>query len=138
LEIVVDKGNELAFTPMTLRVEPIRLEGRVHERVSHIGETAAPQEAGTPGQLHDEVHRLMEAARCIGGHRSREEWKITEPRASVGFPTAAGGLWQATLAFTIPPTLKPGMRTRLQVFQRNDGRVMCGRLLMELTIPHLE
>ena len=39
-----------------------------------------------------------------------------------------------TLSFTTPTTLKPGTTTYLRVFQRNDGRIITGSVILELQV----
>lgn len=39
-----------------------------------------------------------------------------------------------TLSFWTPATLKPGTRTLLRVFQRNDKRIITGSVILEVQV----
>jgi hypothetical protein len=39
-----------------------------------------------------------------------------------------------TLSFTTPTTLKPGTTTYVRIFQRNDGRIITGSVILELQV----
>jgi hypothetical protein len=130
VETIIDKGSVLASTPMTLRIEPIRLSGMIQNRLSRLREAAELQQAQV--DVAGDLGPLLQAARCLGGFRGEKEWVLTQPRGSVGFPTLEGQLWQVTLGFSIPTAWRPGAKAVLHVFQRNDERVMCGKLQMQL------
>lgn len=120
LEVIVDKGPELAFTPMTLRMESVtrpsvtpepsclpaelvfeeksRVLLRTHD--CHLGEIVAP-----PGTVWRPVCPPQEAKvleTCHGGERAGDEWELTQPKAAVGFPIAEGERRRMTLSFHDP------------------------------------
>ena len=151
-EVTVDKGADLALTPMTLQMESITLPegggkrpcppgelvftGRCHMIVRagdcEIGEiTTAP---GTVWRPHcPPSHAAGPQERVHGGQKTGQSWQLTQPRTTVGFPLQAGELRKMTLAFTTPRTLKKGLITRLRITQRKDQRVT-GGLTLELTV----
>ena len=152
LEVIVDKGPELAWTPMTLRMDPVRLPqsepptppcqpgelvlvdgGRV---VIRVGQCEAGELVAAPGTTWRCSTPKPPPARehCHGAERIGQEWRLTQPRSSVGFPIGRGELRRMTLSFTTPTGLKPGSRPLVRVFQRNDRRLITGNVLLELTV----
>jgi hypothetical protein len=152
LEVVVEKGHELALTPMTLRIDPLHPKppvkeycepaelvfidgGRVVVRVDtcDVGDIiAAP---GTVWRPHGRKpvrrpgHELGDDA-----HEPDKEWQLTEPRSAVSITVGEGEMRKATLSFTAPATLKPGTRTQVRIYQRNDRRVITGSVILELQV----
>lgn len=153
LELIIDKGQDLADVPMALRVDPkpppggsaelphrhgdiVFVEGgRALLRVeaSDVGEIiAAPGTIWRPSIGRPTAAPLDETV--FGGAKHDQAWQLTQPRASVGFPVALGETRRATLSFMAPPSLKPGHSTLVRIFQRNDKRVITGSVILELRV----
>ncbi len=154
LEIVVDKGKELADTVMTLSVEPVPPGGppppsaccpvelvlvnggQVVIRVDDCGDIgeiiAAPGTIWRTKCCPQEEKKPPETS--FGGKKEGDVWRLAQPRASVGFPVTAGEVLQATLSFTTPTTLQPGSHPLVRIFQRNNGQVTTGGVLLELVV----
>ncbi len=151
MEVIVEKGRELADVPMFLRAEPVSLtgqppkqpcppgelvfEGRCHVKVRAgdctLGEIITGpgtvwRPACPPGNQREET--------CHGGEKSGQEWKLLKPVAAVGLPIGAGELRRITLSFTAPATLKPGSRPLVRIFQRNDRKVITGGVQLQLQV----
>lgn len=151
MEVVVEKGLELANVPMMLQAEPISLTGQ------------PPQKPCPPGQLVFEgkckvkvragdcvVGEIVTAPgtvwlpacppakpreeTCHGAEKSGQHWKLLKPVAAVGLPVSAGQLWRVTLSFTAPATLKPGSQPLVRIFQRNDKKVVTGGVQLQLQV----
>ncbi|MBA3920153.1 MAG: exo-alpha-sialidase [Nostocaceae cyanobacterium] len=153
LEVIVDKGRELVSTPMTLRVEPVCLTDEKPKPLCHPGEIIFTEKCQVIVRVDNcEVGELVTSPgtiwkphcpapatspkpeTCHGGEKVGQVWKLTQGRASVGFPIEVGEIRRATLSFTTPTTLKPGTRTLLRVFQRNDKHVITGSVILELQV----
>jgi hypothetical protein len=153
LEIVVDKGRELALTPMTLRLEPLPKPGeppkppcppgdlvlvdgcRVIVRVDNceVGEIiAAPGTVWKPRCPPPSIAYMQETTH--GGKKEGQQWKLNQPKTAVGIPVAAGEMRRGTLSFNVPTHLKPGTQTLLRIFQRNDGRLITGSVMLQLDV----
>lgn len=155
VDVIVDKGAELAKVPMRLTMEPVTLPGpdkpdgkcrteelvfvdggRVMVRVDgqEVGEmTAKPGTIWTPHCCErDAPHHGHTAHGGITvGDR---EWELTERRAGVGFPIGRGELRRMTLTFEAPRTLRAGSRPLIRIVQRNDHRIMTGGVELELVV----
>lgn len=148
LEVIVDKGRELAGTVMFLKGEPITAPprpdrcppgelvlvqgGRVIVRAGdcEVGElSAAP---GTIWRCPPHGGRAHET--CHGGEKAGESWKLVQRKGAVGFPVAAGQLWKMTLSFTTPATLPASSRPLVRIFQRNDQHVITGSVMLQLVV----
>ncbi len=153
LEVIVDKGRELSFTPMTLCMEPVCLPGekpkppclpgeivfvekcRVVVRVDScdVGEIiTSPGTIWRPHCPPSVAPPMLET--CFGGEKVGQEWKLTQPRTAVGFPIAAGEMRRMTLSFVTPTTLEPETHTLVRIFQRNDKQVITGSVILELVV----
>ncbi len=153
LDVIVDKGRELAFTPMTLRMEPVCLTGEtpkpprspgeivfvdrcrvvVREDNHDVGEIIAMP--GTVWRPHCPPPAAPPTpGTCHGGEQVGDEWRLTQPRAAVGFHVTPGAMRRMTLSFWTPAALKPGTRTLLRVFQRNDKRIITGSVILEVQV----
>jgi hypothetical protein len=153
VEIVVDKGRELALTPMTLRLEPLPKPGeppqppcppgelvlldggRVIVRVGNcsVGEIiAAPGTVWKPTCPSPSI--AYEQETMHGGDKEGQEWKLNQPKAAVGVPIAAGEMRRATLSFSAPANLEPGTQTLLRIFQRNDRKFITGSVMLQLEV----
>jgi BNR/Asp-box repeat len=152
LEVIIDKGRELAMTPMMLRVdkvypaggtsdlrgcpaELVLIEGgRVAIRVNdrEAGEIiAAPRTVWRP-DFPSAIRPAQET--CHGALKVGQEWKLIKPTSAVGFPITAGELRRMTLSFVVPANLKPKTRAQVRMFQRNDRRVTTGSVTLELQV----
>jgi hypothetical protein len=154
LEIIVDKGSELADVPMVLHVDPkpaagevpsfhpsevvfaeggralLRVEARdIGEIIATAGTIWRPSTRRPAGAPADET--------LFGGRRDGQDWRLVEPRSSVGFPIESGEMRRAALSFTTPTTLKPSDAALVRIFQRNDKRVVTGGVMLEVRIAGL-
>ncbi len=151
LEVIVDKGRELAFTPMTLRMDPVCLPGEVPKPPCHPGEIVlvdggrvvvrveecdVGEIIASPGTVWrcPPPKGLPPRETCHGGEKVGQEWKLTQPRSAVGFAVDPGDLRRMTLSFSTPTTLEPGTRTLVRIFQRNDKQLITGGVLLQLDV----
>lgn len=151
LEVIVEKGRELAEVPMMLRAEPISLDGQPPKKPCPPGELVfegkckVKVRAGdcvvgeivtAPGTVWRPVcpPAGQKVETCHGAEKSGQHWKLLKPVAAVGWPINAGQLWRMTLSFTAPGTLKPGSRPLVRIFQRNDRKVTTGGVQLQLQV----
>jgi hypothetical protein len=153
VEVIVDKGRELALTPMNLRVEPVNLPGgtgtpecqpaeivftgqcRVIVRVGtcDVGEIGTVR--GTIWRPHCPKPGPTPTTETIfGGQKSGNVWQLLQPRSTVGFPLGARELRRATLSFTTPRTLPSGLTTMVRITQRKDHKIINGGVTLQLTV----
>ncbi len=152
LEIIIDKVEQLVDTIMKLRVEPVHPRpiiptccpvdlllvdgGHVVVRVDNCGSVG--EIIATPGTLWrtkcPPPGDTQPPEICLGGKKEGEEWKLTRPRAAVGFPITTGEVLRATLSFITPTSLKPNTHPLVRIFQRNDRQVITGGILLELVV----
>jgi hypothetical protein len=71
---------------------------------------------------------------CYGGEKIDREWHLHEPKGIVGFPIAPGQLRRMTLSLTTPTTLTPQDTPVVQIFQRNDHKMITGSVSLELKV----
>lgn len=156
LEVIVDKGRELAKVPMTLRMEPVCLPGE-HPKppkppcqpgdlvfsekchvVVRVGDCDVGEILTMPGTVwRPKCPTAAEPAvpdTCYGGEKVGQEWKLTQHRAAVGLSIVKGEMLRATLSFTTPTNLEPGTRTLVRIFQRNDRHVITGSVILEMRV----
>jgi hypothetical protein len=149
LEVIVDKGRELALTPMSLRIEPLDSKppgqkccdpadlvlvdgGRVIVRVDScdVGEIIA-----APGTIwRTRCCKPEHGKDDDAGGKDGRTWPLPHPRSSVAVAVGEGELRKATLSFTVPTDLKPGTRTLVRIYQRNDGGLITGSVILELQV----
>lgn len=150
LEVVVEKGRELAETPMTLRAERIHLPGETLKVECPPGELLFRDQCEVIVRAGDcEIGQIVTAAGTVwkpsgpsksvteflhGADKQGSEWKLVKPVSAIGLAINKGELRRMTLSFTAPATLKPGSRTLLRVYQRNDRRVITGSVQLELRV----
>jgi hypothetical protein len=151
LDVIVEKGRELANTPMTLRMELVPPDEpakptchpgeivftekcRVIVRVDNCDVGEILTTAGTVWRPHCPPAAAAPSHETYGGEKVGEVWHLTQPTSSVGFPISAGELRRMTLSFTTPTSLQPGTRTLVRIFQRNDRRIMTGSVILELQV----
>ncbi|MBI1744422.1 exo-alpha-sialidase [Candidatus Acetothermia bacterium] len=113
LEVIIDKGKELAKIPMTLRMKPVKEN-------DGLGST---------------IHLSSTLETSHGTVNLGDEWKLTRSRAVVGFSVGVGQQRWMTLSFTIPPqTLKAGIHTQVEIFQRNEKKTITGSVILDLMV----
>jgi hypothetical protein len=153
VELIVDKGRELAETPMTLRLEPIGLPGGISMPECEPAEIVftgqcrvivrvGPCEVGEIGTVQGTVWRprcpkpgpSAPTETAFGGQKSGNVWQLLQPRATAGFPLGAGEIRKATLSFTTPRTLAAGLTTKVRVMQRKDRKIVTGGVTLQLTV----
>jgi hypothetical protein len=105
VEVIVHKGAKLEDVPMHLRAEPVK-------------------QGGERPQAHD--------ARIHGAEQDGESWQLTRSRAAVGFVTKPGQVHRMLLQVKLPRSLDLDGPTRIEIFQRNDGRVITGSVQLEI------
>jgi hypothetical protein len=153
LEVIIDKGRELAETPMKVRMETIRLLGEKPRAdrspgelvlvdggrvVVRVGTCEAGEIIAAPGTIWRASYPSLvtpQTETCYCAHKVGNEWKLLRRKSGLGFPIAEGELRRMTLSFTTPRTLKPGSRALVRVFQRNAKRVITGSVLLKLEVP---
>ncbi len=158
LDVIVQKGRELAAVPMTLRLEPlcpphppepvpcppgeIVFTGkcRVIVRVGHCEAGEIITTEGTVWRPHCPTMKPFAPPTdvCYGGENAGDHWTLTQPTSVVGFPVAAGEVRRMSLSFTTPTNLPPGTRTLVRVFQRNDRRIVTGSVILEIRVAEIE
>jgi hypothetical protein len=153
VEPIVDKGRELAETPMTLRVEPVDLPGetgtpecqpaeilftgecRVIVRVGTCDVAEIGTARGTTWRPHcPKPSAAAKTETIFGGQKSGTVWQLMQPRATVGFPLGARELRRATLSFTTPRTLPSGLTTKIRIMERKDRKIVTGGVTLQLSI----
>lgn len=153
LEVIVDKGRVLAHTPMVLRMEPVCLPHEPPKPPCHPADIVFLEKCHVVVRVGDcDVGEILTAPDtvwrptcpppagtpmpevCHGGEKVGQEWKLTQPRAKVGFPITSGEMRRMTLSFTTPANLEPGSRTLVRIFQRNDKKLMTGSVLLDLQV----
>lgn len=151
IEVIVEKGKELADVPMFLRVERVSLTGRPPKQHCSPGELvfedkcqvlvrAGDCDVGeiltAPGTVWRPVCPPYECEEetCYGGEKSGQQWKLLKSVAAVRLPVDVGELRRMTLSFTAPATLKPETRPLVRIFQRNDRQVMTGGVQLALQV----
>ena len=67
----------------------------------------------------------------FGIEKQDQAWKLVQPRASVGFPVAAGALYKMTLSFVVPFSTKVTKDTAVRIFQRNNKRILTGGVILK-------
>jgi hypothetical protein len=153
LEVIVDKGHELASVPMILRMESVCLPGGPSKPPCQPGEIVFTGKCRVVVRVGDcDVGDLVSSEgtiwrpicppqgtlpapdTCHGGKKVGKEWLLTAPRAAVGFSVEAGEMRRMTLSFTTPDSLQPGTRTLVRIFQRKDKKTISGGVTLELTI----
>lgn len=154
IEVIVEKGRDLADVPMFLRTEPISLTAQMSKQPCSPGELIFDSNckinvrAGDclsgeiitgPGTIWRTICPPTEHRdeTCHGGEKAGQQWKLLKPVAAVGLPIDVGELRRVTLTFIAPATLKPGSRPLVRIFQRNDKRVITGSVQLELLIGEL-
>ncbi len=155
IEVIVDKGRELASTPMTLRMEPVCPPGKVPEphcppgEIVFVGDCRVIVRSGhcIAGEIHTTPGTVWRPycpepapthETCHGGEKVGQTWRLDQPRAAVGFAVDAGEMRRMTLSFTTPDTLKAGTQTVLRIFQRNDGHIVTGSVQLQLDVAAAE
>ena len=155
LQVIVEKGRELAEVPMTLRMEPVCLTGGPGKPPCPPGELVfqgkceVTVRAGNcdVGEIVTSPGTVWRAScppttprkeTCHGADKVGQEWRLLKPTAAVGFPVAKGELRRMTLAFTAPASLKPGSRPLIRIFQRDDRKVITGSVQLELRVGKSE
>jgi hypothetical protein len=116
LDVIVDKGRELARVPMTLRMEPLTLPttppvrecprgelvfvegGRV---VVRCGDCDIGELVTAPGTIWKAHCALADRAPDVGHGAVRvgKTWNLHHPRSTVGFSVQPGELRKMTLSF---------------------------------------
>jgi len=153
IEVIVNKGRELAYTPMILRMESIIVPGdklptecgiseimfeencKVVVRMGKcdVGEIIASK--GTIWRPNCPPSKIeTEEEVSYGSQKIDKEWHLNRPKGIVGFPIVPGEMKRMTLSFTTPLTLKPEDRPLIQIFQRNDHKVITGSVTLELKV----
>jgi hypothetical protein len=153
VEVMIDKGPDLALTPMTLRMEPLGLPGgggkpvcepaeivftgrcRVIVRVGNCDVGEIGTSPGTVWRARcPEPRPAADTERIVGGQKSGNVWQLLQPRATVGFAVGAQELRKMTLSFSTPQTLKRGLTTKVRIAQRKDRKIITGGVTLELTV----
>lgn len=156
LEIIVDKGKELAKVPMTLIREPIIIDHKqappdhkcpcgeivfiekskvvVRANDCNIGELTV-----TPGTVwkcpcNDEKDSKPGTVTYVIQGKD-ESWKLDKPKDIIGFPTTKGALFKMTLLFDLPKGIKINEKTTVRINQRNDKKVITGGVILKFNEP---
>jgi hypothetical protein len=153
IEVIIDKERALAETPLILCMDSVCLPGAPPRPACPSGELVFVEGGRVEVRLGDCLAGEILAApgtvwrphcppagptphpeTCHGGRKEGECWRLTQPRAAIGFPVAPGELRRMTLSFTTPTTLRRGMRPRILIVQRNDRRILTGSVSLELDV----
>jgi hypothetical protein len=155
LEIIVEKGGELAEVPMMLRVESVSLRDHAPKQaylpselvfldkcqvIVRVGNDVVGEIVAAPGTVWrpSSSPSTHKDESCHGAQKVGQEWKLVRPVTAVGFPIGQSELRRVTLSFTTPTTLQPGSRPLVRIFQRNDRKVIAGGVQLELQVVKSE
>jgi hypothetical protein len=154
LEIIVDKGKELAEVPMSLELEPLdRHPGAGHKSCPE-GELVITEQCrliiraddcdlgefiAAPGSrwrcARAGEAQPKEQVDCHGAEATDHFWRLVKQRSSVGFAIALGSRFKGTLSFSIPPGTQVSERTIVRILQRNDRRTITGGATIKFGTP---
>jgi hypothetical protein len=148
LEIIVDKGKDLAEVPMSLEVEPLFVD---EERPGAGGKPCPEGELVITEQCRIIIRaedcdlgefiaapgsrwryrrpagaEPTKRADCHGAEDAGQFWRLLKQRSSVGFATTEGSRYKCTLSFSIPSHVQISERTTVRILQRNDGHTITG------------
>ena len=152
MEIIVDKGKELAKIPMTLIREPILI---------HENEPSPTDKKCPCGEIVfvEKSKIIVRAGKCDVGEitvlpgtiwkcpcqdektfkpgtvsyeiqQKDHSWKLTRPKGIVAFPISTGALYKMTILFELPPKTKLNKNTAIRIFQRNNKKVITGGVIL--------
>jgi hypothetical protein len=153
LEVIVDKGRELASTPMKLRMVSTQFPPETSEPSCGVGEIVFIDKCkvlvrtdncdigeiitapGTVWRAHYPASAAAGSPVVYGAEKTgTQEWILKEPRAAVGFAITPGEIKRLELSFITPLTLKAGTSTIVRIYQRNDRKVITGSVALQLEI----
>jgi hypothetical protein len=155
LEIIVDKGKDLAEVPMSLELEQLRED-----------QPGKPAKPCPPGELvfTDRCRVIVRADGCdigeiitapgsswrcpsaaqpeggeehdnYGSEKTGHLWKLMKQRSSVGFAIAPGRRFKGTLSFSIPAGVRISDDTMIRILQRNDRHIITGGTTIAFRSP---
>ena len=162
VEVVVNKGKELAHVPMTLTMEALHFkqcfpsgddkgghkcceeQEYVFVNDSHliikcgaceIAELEA--KAGTVLKHKCPETKESVAGECVayGATGNGRTWELHDTLSTVGFSRSAGMAFKMRLSFVTPTDLRPGSRPLVRIYQRNDRKVITGGVALQLILP---
>jgi hypothetical protein len=149
LDVIVDKGRELARVPMTLRMELLTVPTTPPARECPPGELVFVEGGRVVVRCGDcDVGELVTApgtiwkAHCPPADRAPDighgavkvgkTWNLHHPRSTVGFSVQPGELRKMTISFTAPSGLSKDRRPVVRIYQRNDKKLITGSVNLEV------
>jgi hypothetical protein len=107
IEVIVHRDGRLEDVPIRLAAEPL-------------------EEGADPPKVHE---KRVHGAIADGSH-----WKLTHPRSGVGFITHPGQMHRLRLSVDLPPDIDLDRPATIEIFQRNEGRLITGSVQL-LIVP---
>ena len=146
MEIIVDKGKELAHLPMMLTAREIQTADPKPEPGKHgCGELVITEKTRViirnnnidiaemivaPGTIwkcpcddKKEIKDLVET--------KEQEWMLRRPESAVGFPITKAAKYEMTLRFRVTADIKINKETAIRIFQRNDRKIITGGVIIK-------
>jgi hypothetical protein len=155
LEIILDKGKDLAEVPMSLEIEPLE-DGRpdtghkpcpegelvftdksrliIRADGCDLGEFIAAPGSRWRGARAGEADTSKQVD-CHGAEAAGRFWRLVKQRSSVGFAITPGSRFKGTLSFSVPSGTKITEGTMVRILQRNDRRTITGGATIAFKIP---
>jgi hypothetical protein len=99
LEVIVHRNGRLEDVPMRLAAEPL-------------------EEGAEPPKVHEK--------RVHGAVPDGSDWKLTHPRSGLGLITHLGQMYRLRLSVKLPPDIDLDRPATIEIFQRNEGRLITG------------
>lgn len=153
MEIIVDKGKELAKIPMTLIREPILIRqssalpedkkcpcGEIvflekSKVVVKSGECNVGEIIVVPGTIWKcpckDAKVIQPGTVSYEVQPKDQSWKLGKQSNTVGFSIPKGALYKMTLSFELPAKFKFNKNTAVRIFQRNNKKVITGGVILK-------
>jgi hypothetical protein len=156
MEIIIDKGKELADLPMWLSGKQIRNENAEGKPGKHgCGELVLTEKTTVIVRSKNaDIGKLVVApgtvwkcscddddkkeSKLFGAEKKDKDWDLLRPKSSVGFAIEQGAKYEMTLSFAIPPNAKIKKETSIRIYQRNDKRILTGGVIIKFKPQELK
>jgi len=160
VEVVVNKGKQLARVPMTLTMEPLEVKTFGPGEEEGEKDCCCNREYILVKDSHliikcdsCEIVELEAKAGTVFKHTCKESkeadsgtnvtfgatgdgrtWQLHDTLSTVGFARKPGQAFRMTLSFVTPTDLRPEEDPIIRIYQRNDKRVISGGVALQLLV----